>query len=58
VSTRTWRPGAVTWAAAERDLHHVENAGDDLAISIHVYGCDYGRLGSSILEVFEEPVAA
>jgi predicted metal-dependent enzyme (double-stranded beta helix superfamily) len=35
------------------DIHSVANAGDSLAISIHVYGADLRRLGSSINRRFD-----
>lgn len=38
------------------DIHKVENDGEDLAISIHVYGADIAALGSSVNQVFEQPV--
>jgi predicted metal-dependent enzyme (double-stranded beta helix superfamily) len=51
------RPGHVTaLVPPEEDIHKVENAGDRLAISLHVYGADIARLGSSINHVFDEPV--
>jgi predicted metal-dependent enzyme (double-stranded beta helix superfamily) len=30
------------------DIHHVANDGDGLAVSLHIYGADIGKLGSSI----------
>jgi predicted metal-dependent enzyme (double-stranded beta helix superfamily) len=36
------------------DIHRVENAGTELAISIHVYGADISVLGSSINREFAE----
>ena len=36
------------------DIHMVEAAGDDLTISIHVYGADIERLGSSIYRRFDD----
>jgi predicted metal-dependent enzyme (double-stranded beta helix superfamily) len=38
----------------DENIHRVRNAGDDLAISIHVYGADIGKYGSSINECFDE----
>ena len=35
------------------DIHAVGNAGDGIAISIHVYGADLGKLGSSIDRRFD-----
>jgi predicted metal-dependent enzyme (double-stranded beta helix superfamily) len=40
----------------DEDIHLVENAGDELAISVHVYGANIAELGSSINEIFELPV--
>lgn len=36
------------------NIHQVRNAGDTLAISIHVYGDDIGLYGSSINQCFDE----
>lgn len=52
-STRRSGPGAVSWLGSTRNIHQVENPGDSVAISIHVYGIDYRRFGSSILDVFD-----
>jgi predicted metal-dependent enzyme (double-stranded beta helix superfamily) len=41
------------------NIHVVEAAGDELTISIHVYGADIERLGSSVYRRFDDlPVAA
>jgi predicted metal-dependent enzyme (double-stranded beta helix superfamily) len=53
---RRYPPGAVTWLADETEVHDVANAGSEVAISLHVYGLDYRRLGSSILDVYEGPI--
>jgi predicted metal-dependent enzyme (double-stranded beta helix superfamily) len=37
----------------DENIHRVRNAGDDLAISIHVYGADIAKYGSSINECFD-----
>ncbi len=37
----------------EENIHQVRNAGDDLAISIHVYGDDLDVWGSSINQCFD-----
>ena len=43
----------------EENIHQVRNAGDDLAISLHVYGEDIGVYGSSINQCFDAlPVRA
>lgn len=36
----------------ERDIHLVRNCGSGLAVSVHVYGADIGRLGSSIDTIY------
>ena len=54
--TRRYEPGCVTWLATEDEIHDVSNVGASTAISLHVYGLDYRRLGSSILESFDLPV--
>jgi predicted metal-dependent enzyme (double-stranded beta helix superfamily) len=47
------RPGDVSvLVPPEEDIHRVENAGDSLAVSIHVYGADISVLGSSINRTF------
>ncbi|HKS70036.1 MAG TPA: cysteine dioxygenase family protein [Ktedonobacterales bacterium] len=38
----------------EENIHQVRNAGDDLAISLHVYGEDIGVYGSSINQCFDD----
>jgi predicted metal-dependent enzyme (double-stranded beta helix superfamily) len=38
----------------EENIHQVRNAGDDVAISLHVYGADIGVYGSSINQCFDE----
>jgi len=48
-------PGQVSvLVPPDEDIHRVENAGDDIAISVHVYGGDIGLLGSSINREFAE----
>jgi 3-mercaptopropionate dioxygenase len=55
--TNEWlvSPGGVTSALVPpaENIHRVRNAGDHLAISIHVYGADIGFYGSSINECFD-----
>ena len=40
--------GYVVWLSPPGDIHRVRNAGDDTAISLHVYGADISVLGTSI----------
>jgi 3-mercaptopropionate dioxygenase len=51
-------PGEVSGFAPPGDIHRVRNHGSDIAISLHVYGADITRLGSSIRRVYEMPVLA
>ena len=50
------RPGEVSGFAPPGDIHRVRNIGDGVAISLHVYGADITRLGSSIRRTYELPV--
>jgi predicted metal-dependent enzyme (double-stranded beta helix superfamily) len=51
------QPGDVSLLVPPAEnIHRVENASDVLAISLHVYGADIGRVGSSIDCVFDRPV--
>jgi 3-mercaptopropionate dioxygenase len=50
--------GEVSGFAPPGDIHRVRNHGDGVAISIHVYGADITRLGSSIRRVYDLPVLA
>jgi predicted metal-dependent enzyme (double-stranded beta helix superfamily) len=40
--------GSVAALVPPGDIHHVENAGNGLAVSIHIYGADIAKLGCSI----------
>ena len=40
--------GSVSGFAPPGDIHRVRNTGDTVAISLHVYGTDISRLGTSI----------
>lgn len=44
--------GDIAWFAPPGDIHRVANAGDGKAISIHVYGADITRLGTSIRRTY------
>jgi predicted metal-dependent enzyme (double-stranded beta helix superfamily) len=52
------KPGQVGGFAPPGDIHRVRNTGDDVAISLHVYGADITRLGSSVRRIYELPVLA
>jgi 3-mercaptopropionate dioxygenase len=49
-------PGEVSGFAPPGDIHRVRNCGDGVAISIHLYGADITRLGTSIRRVYDLPV--
>ena len=48
--------GAVSGFAPPGDIHRVRNTGDTVAISMHVYGADISRLGTSIRREYALPV--
>ena len=47
--------GTVSGFAPPGDIHRVRNTGDDVAISMHVYGADISRLGNSIRREYTLP---
>ena len=56
VGTRTNSSGEVSGFAPPGDIHRVRNAGDHTAISIHVYGTDVSRIGSSVRRYYAHPI--
>jgi 3-mercaptopropionate dioxygenase len=52
------RTGEVSGFAPPGDIHRVRNVGDDVAVSMHVYGADITRLGSSVRRIYDIPVIA
>jgi predicted metal-dependent enzyme (double-stranded beta helix superfamily) len=50
------QPGTVSGFAPPGDIHRVRNTGDDVAISMHVYGADISRLGNSIRREYTLPI--
>ncbi|GGR06678.1 cysteine dioxygenase family protein [Streptomyces netropsis] len=48
--------GDVCGFAPPGDIHRVRNSCSSTAISIHVYGADVARLGSSVRRVYDLPV--
>ena len=48
--------GEVSAFAPPGDIHRVRNAGSDVAVSMHVYGTDISRVGSSVRRVYDLPV--
>ena len=55
---RVNRTGAVSGFAPPGDIHRVRNGGDRTAISIHIYGTDVSRIGSSVRRYYDLPVQA
>ncbi|WP_425578338.1 cysteine dioxygenase [Streptomyces albiaxialis] len=52
---RTNRAGDVSSLAPPGDIHLVRNPGPGRAVSLHVYGADLGRLGTSVRRVYPGP---
>ena len=48
--------GTVSGFAPPGDIHRVTNAGDMVAVSMHVYGTDIPRVASSVRRVYDLPV--
>ena len=56
VARRENAPGTVAGFAPPGDIHRVRNSGTGIAVSLHIYGADLSRLGSSIRRVYSLPV--
>jgi 3-mercaptopropionate dioxygenase len=57
VVARSQNPvGAVSGFAPPGDIHQVRNDGAGVAVSMHVYGTDISRVGSSVRRVYDLPV--
>jgi predicted metal-dependent enzyme (double-stranded beta helix superfamily) len=56
VGSSTNDTGDVSGFAPPGDIHRVRNVGDCTAISIHVYGTDVTRVGSSVRRYYDLPV--
>jgi predicted metal-dependent enzyme (double-stranded beta helix superfamily) len=48
--------GSVTGFAPPGDIHRVHNPVEETTISLHIYGTDIGRIGSSVRRVYDLPV--
>jgi predicted metal-dependent enzyme (double-stranded beta helix superfamily) len=48
--------GTVCAIAPPGDIHSVRNAGAQVAVSLHIYGADIHRLGSSVRRNYELPI--
>jgi predicted metal-dependent enzyme (double-stranded beta helix superfamily) len=49
--------GEVTGFAPPGDIHRIVNTGAETAISLHVYGTDLSRIGSSVRRYYDPPGA-
>jgi predicted metal-dependent enzyme (double-stranded beta helix superfamily) len=58
VGSCTNEAGDVSGFAPPGDIHRVRNVGDRTAISVHVYGTDVERVGSSVRRYYDLPVGA
>ncbi len=58
VGSRVSEPGEVSGFAPPGDIHRVTNHGAGVAISVHVYGADIARLGSSVRRTYDLPMVA
>ncbi len=56
VTRRQNAPGAVAGFAPPGDIHRVRNNGSGIAVSMHIYGADLSRLGSSIRRIYDLPL--
>jgi predicted metal-dependent enzyme (double-stranded beta helix superfamily) len=48
--------GSVSGFAPPGDVHRVRNAGDTTAVSLHIYGTDLNRIGSSARRWYDLPI--
>ncbi|MCP2342075.1 cysteine dioxygenase family protein [Actinomadura rupiterrae] len=52
------RTGEVSGFAPPGDIHRVRNSGDGTAVSLHIYGTDLSRVGSSVRRFYDLPTGA
>jgi 3-mercaptopropionate dioxygenase len=53
VGTNENYPGDVSGFAPPGDIHRVRNIGETTAISLHIYGADLSRVGSSVRRYYD-----
>jgi predicted metal-dependent enzyme (double-stranded beta helix superfamily) len=53
VGTRENHTGDVSGFAPPGDIHRIRNAGTEIAISLHIYGTDLTRVGSSARRYYD-----
>jgi predicted metal-dependent enzyme (double-stranded beta helix superfamily) len=58
IGSRVNVTGEVGGFAPPGDIHRVTNRGAGVAISVHVYGADITRLGSSVRRTYDLPLVA
>jgi predicted metal-dependent enzyme (double-stranded beta helix superfamily) len=58
VGTNNNHVGEVSAFAPPGDIHRVRNSSDHVAISLHIYGADITRLGTSVRRIYDLPVLA
>jgi predicted metal-dependent enzyme (double-stranded beta helix superfamily) len=56
--TSVSQAGDVTGLVPPGDIHRVRNDGPQTAISLHIYGTDVSRLGTSVRRTYDWPVVA
>lgn len=49
-------PGEVSGFAPPGDIHKVQNTSAEIGVSLHVYGADVAKLGSSVRRYYDLPV--
>ena len=49
--------GTVIGGAPPGDIHRLSNPGAQTAVSLHIYGSDITRLGSSVRRIYDLPIA-
>lgn len=49
--------GAVSGTVPPGDIHRVTNTGDAVSVSLHVYGTDIRRIGTSVRRTYELPTS-
>jgi predicted metal-dependent enzyme (double-stranded beta helix superfamily) len=53
----THKKGAVSGITPPGDIHRVRNLGSETAVSIHIYGADIAKAGTSIRRKYHLPVS-
>jgi predicted metal-dependent enzyme (double-stranded beta helix superfamily) len=56
IGERVDRAGSVAGFAPPGDIHRVSNVGTTVGISLHIYGTDIRRTGSSVRRTYDLPV--